>query len=140
MSLTATPFPYTPLFRSRGGPRPGSAPQRREDRAGQPPGGLDGPVITEVEREHRYRREDQEREGETGAACTARESHVWGLGQWLVEEKSTPLSASNSSSDWPEPMATACSGSGAMTMGMPVSWGRRAWRPCRSEEHTSELQ
>src|SRR3546814_14136065 len=54
----------------RGGHRLGSAPQRREDRAGHPPGGLDGPGLTEVEREHRYRREAQ-----TGrASCRER---VW---------------------------------------------------------------
>ena len=49
--------------------------------------------------------------------------------QWFCEENSTPFSASNSSSDWPEPMATAWSGSGAITIGMPVSWWSRASRP-----------
>ena len=29
---------------------------------------------------------------------------------WLLDENKTPLSASNSSSDWPEPMATQANG------------------------------
>ena len=43
----------------------------------------------------------------------------------VFAEKSTPLSASNSSSDWPEPIATQCSGFWAMTIGMPVSCSSR---------------
>ena len=38
----------------------------------------------------------------------------------MLAEKRTPLSASNSSSDCPEPIATQSSGLGAITIGIPA--------------------
>src|SRR5690606_15285458 len=80
--------------------------------------------VAQPEHDEGDRREDED---PGPGAGRGRDGH-----QYPVDEKSTLFSASNSSRDWPEPTATACSGLGATTIGMPVSWCSRASRPWSS--------